>query len=83
MDIKKYLIKNKILTVSAGIAIFVSLAHILFCADVFNDIAGSYGPMSSAFGFGDWESAFPENVPPLLPALAGLFCIAGINTLPH
>ena len=81
MDIKKYLIQNKILTVSAGIAFLVSLAHILFCADVFNDIAGSYGPMAGAFGSGDWECAFPENVPPLLPSLAGLFCIAGINTL--
>ena len=81
MDIKKYLIQNKILTVSAAIALFVSLAHIFFCADVFNDIAGSYGPMAGAFGAGDWESAFPENVPPLLPSLAGLFCMAGINTL--
>ncbi|MFA6100729.1 MAG: glycosyltransferase family 39 protein [Victivallaceae bacterium] len=81
MDIKKYLIQNKILAVSVGIAFLISLAHIFFCVDVFNDIAGSYGPMAGAFGAGDWENAFPENVPPLLPSLAGILCIAGINTL--
>ncbi len=81
MDIKKYLIQNKILAVCVCIAFLISLAHIFFCADVFNDIAGSYGPMASAFGAGDWENAFPENVPPLLPLLAGIFCMAGINTL--
>jgi hypothetical protein len=81
MDIKKYLIQNKILTVSVGIALLISLTHIFFCADVFNDIAGSYGPMAGAFGAGDWENAFPENVPPLFPLLAGILCMAGINIL--
>ena len=51
MDIKKYLIQNKILTVSVGLALLISLAHVFFCVDVFNDIAGSYGPMAGAFGF--------------------------------
>ncbi len=81
MDIKKYLIQNKILTVSVGLALLISLAHVFFCVDVFNDIAGSYGPMAGAFGAGDWEKAFPENVPPLLPSLAGSLCMIGINTL--
>lgn len=81
MDVKKYLIQNKMLKLSVSIAFIVSLAHIFFCMDVFNDIAASYGPMASAFGAGDWQNAFPENVPPLLPSLAGIFCMAGIDTL--
>lgn len=79
MDFKKYLNQNKILTLSVLIAFLISLMHILFCVDVFNDLAGSYGPLAKAFGEGDWEKAFPENVPPLIPALAGMLCMAGIN----
>jgi hypothetical protein len=79
MDFKKYLKQNKILTLAVLIAFLISLMHILFCVDVFNDLAGSYGPLAKTFGEGDWEKTFPENVPPLIPALAGILCMAGLN----
>ena len=79
MDFKRYLNQNKILTIAVSVALLISLMHIFFCVDVFNDIAGSYGPLARAFGEGDWEKAFPENVPPLMPSLAGILCMTGLN----
>ncbi|MCF6175977.1 MAG: glycosyltransferase family 39 protein [Victivallaceae bacterium] len=59
-------------------AVFVVL-HILFCIDVYDDIAKCYGPEARAFGRGDWANAFEDRIPPLMPSLAGCLSYLGMH----
>jgi hypothetical protein len=72
-------LKNKIFLTSAGIAVFVSLIHILFCVDVYDDISNYYGPITTAFGRSDWAMAFCPKVPVFNTTLAGLLVKCGMH----
>ncbi|MCP3968440.1 MAG: glycosyltransferase family 39 protein [Lentisphaerae bacterium] len=62
------------------IGLGISLAHILFCTDVYNDISMFYGPITQAFADGDWDRAFSGIIGPLNPALASVFVKLGFHS---
>ena len=73
-------LKNKILLTAIITAVFISLLHIIFCYDVYDDIAAYYGQMATAFARGDWRSAFDLSVPVFSSTLGGLLTSAGIES---
>ncbi|MCP4101416.1 MAG: hypothetical protein GY750_08330, partial [Lentisphaerae bacterium] len=60
------------------IAFLVSLLHILFCTDIYNDVAYAYLPMVQNFVAGNWKAAF-TGLPILVPTMAGFIAKTGIN----
>ncbi len=73
------MLKNKFFLTSTAIAIIVSLIHILFCVDVYDDIANFYGPIAAAFGRSEWAVGLCPQVPILNSTLAGLLVKCGIH----
>jgi hypothetical protein len=61
------------------LAVIFVVLHMVFCIDVYDDIAKCYGPEARAFGRGDWANAFEDRIPPLMPSLAGCLCYVGMH----
>ncbi|MDD5698066.1 MAG: hypothetical protein PHH77_05570 [Victivallaceae bacterium] len=70
---------NRILTGAILLAGLISLLHILFCFDLYDDIAAWYAPMVRAFAAGDWNDAFTPAVPVLSTTMAGLLSCFGVE----
>ena len=71
--------KTWILSTTVFVAVFVSLLHIFWCIDVYDDIAAWYAPMTRAFARGQWSIAFDPSVPILNTTLSGLVASCGVE----
>jgi len=71
--------KNRILIWTIILACLISILHIFFCFDVYDDIAAWYAPMTRAFAEGDWNNAFVPTVPILSTSMAGLLSYLGLG----
>jgi len=71
--------KNKILALAIIMACLISLLHIFFCFDVYDDIAACYAPMVRAFADADWRNAFCIDLPILSTTMAGVLNVCGLE----
>jgi 4-amino-4-deoxy-L-arabinose transferase-like glycosyltransferase len=71
---------NPLLFTAVIAGVVICLVHLCFSINIPDDVAAYYGSMVEAFGNGQWREAFLENVPPLMPALAGIVHSTGVDT---
>ncbi len=77
----KFMFSNKkwILGLAITLACLISILHIFFCFDVYDDIAACYAMMTRAFADGDWYNAFALHLPILSTTLGGLLSYCGLG----
>lgn len=63
---------------AVAVAVFASILSVLFLDEPSNDIASYYAPLAREFAAGNWERAFYNIIPPLVPTLAGILALTGI-----
>jgi len=71
--------KKWILGLAITLACLISLLHIFFCFDVYDDIAACYALMTRAFAEGDWYNAFALHLPILSTTLGGVLSSCGLG----
>lgn len=79
IDYKAYFSSNPLILAAIVAGVAIGLTHLFFGINVPEDVAAYYGPMVEAFSRGEWQEAFLENVPPLIPLLAGIVRLTGIS----
>lgn len=71
--------KKWILGLALTLACLISLLHIFFCFDVYDDVAACYALMTRAFADGEWSKAFAINLPILSTGMSGPLCTYGMG----
>ncbi len=68
--------------ISYAVGILLALLFLIGnTREIYRDQAAYYAPMAEAFANGDWEQAFPPDIPILSSLLAGLLVCCGLNAL--
>ncbi len=77
----KSILSNRKLVLGSAmtLACLISLLHIFFCFDVYDDIAACYALMTRAFADGDWHHAFALHLPVLSTTLGGALSYCGMG----
>ncbi|MBN2641260.1 MAG: glycosyltransferase family 39 protein [Victivallales bacterium] len=70
---------RKLLYLSLGMAAFFVLLHLLFCIDIYDDVASCYAWDAREVGRGEWAKGFNPGLPPLMTYSAGLLCALGME----
>lgn len=70
---------RKLLYLSLGMATFFVLLHLLFCIDIYDDVASCYALDAREIGRGEWAKGFNPGLPPLMTYSAGLLCALGME----
>jgi 4-amino-4-deoxy-L-arabinose transferase-like glycosyltransferase len=73
-------IQNKKLFWVVLLSVLMGLVHIVFCIDVYYDIAARYAPMSREFARFNWAGAFDVQYSVVVSALGGLIALTGLNS---
>lgn len=69
---------KKVMWLTFVIGIALSIISI-FCITGHSNDAGLYIAMAHAFSIGDWNKAFLDNIPPLVPVISGIITKLGIS----
>ncbi len=70
---------KKVLYFSLIVGSFFVLLHLIFCIDIYDDVAGSYAWTAREIGRGNWDGGFMAGLPPLMTYTAGLLCACGFE----
>jgi 4-amino-4-deoxy-L-arabinose transferase-like glycosyltransferase len=72
-------LKNRKLLWVVLLSVLMGLVHIVFCIDIYYDIAARYAPMTREFARFNWSGAFDVRYSVVVSALGGLIALTGLN----